>query len=156
MNVRSYGSFDEMMSDMAAAEAEANEKVTDIQRQITWGSKAMALVYHGTTYIPIFGSVYSKQHLWDSERKYYPEKMSDEQDEEFSEILSNIEDAHERGYRYGDWFSILEPAGEIGSHHIVNLYPITDEDFEVAKASGWESLPIERMREIPNQMEGDA
>jgi len=60
-----------------------------------------------------------------------------------------------RGLRYGNHFSVITPDGEWGSTHIGTCWPITEEDFNEAKANGWtpSEVMVDRMsREIVESM----
>ena len=48
------------------------------------------------------------------------------------------EGPYQRGRRYARNYSVLAPDGEPGSVHVCTMAPITAEQFEVAKAAGWD------------------
>lgn len=50
-------------------------------------------------------------------------------------------EACQRGYVFTRSFSVVEPVGELGSHHLSTLIPIQEAEFRRAKEGGWEPTP---------------
>ena len=61
-----------------------------------------------------------------------------ERDSEYEEDWPILDEATHKGYVFGEWFSVAEPTGEWGSNHESRMVEIEEEDFEAAKARGWE------------------
>jgi hypothetical protein len=51
--------------------------------------------------------------------------------------MERTDDSYTRGYRFGRWYSVVEPDGEVGSAHISACWPISRRDFEYARRNGW-------------------
>ena len=60
-----------------------------------------------------------------------------EDDSPYEEDHENLDDATERGYIFGEWFSAACPEGELGSTHISRLHEITKHQFEAAQRLKW-------------------
>lgn len=141
-SVKGFSSLEEMVAWMTENEKQANTKISPFQREhIGWGSYAIRMVEGG---LAIFGYIYDEGE--------YPDEPG----------LETIKESHARNYRYGMWYSSVEPGGEEGSAHLSDLWPISAADFEMAKASGWElnhelaqqlstSITQEMSREIESQ-----
>lgn len=104
-----FESVDDAFAAMDKAEREANERAHPLQRAIGYGAFAVRALGE----ITIWG--------------FIPEKHEAEP----------YEDSFERGYRFGKWYSVVCPEGELGDAHISTLWPIRKEDFDHAKANGW-------------------
>lgn len=129
-----FSSMEEMNEYMENQEREANESILEPQRVIGWGSYVFRLVED----LAIWGYIFS-------ENKFVIEEMLAEGSatkEELEAELVDLRDSHARGYRYGMWYSVVEPTGEYGSAHISALWPITKEDFEIGRANNWELVPV--------------
>jgi hypothetical protein len=60
--------------------------------------------------------------------------------------MEGLQRSHVHGYRYGKWFSTVEPTGEYGSAHVAALWEITQADFEQAERNQWQVWPELAMR----------
>jgi hypothetical protein len=121
-----FDSSDEMFAYMDEQERIAIAGALPEQWLIDWGSWAVRMVED----LAIFGEI------WDQEQVLGPDP-----DEEAEEELRQIIDSHRRGYRYGKWYSEVEPEGEYGSAHVVSLWEISKDDFEVGRRNGWRIWP---------------
>lgn len=137
-----FGSLDEMFAAQAEAEKVANDNVLPKQREITWGTYWMRPTDDG---IIIWGYVMTLDEVIQEEIEYsYP----DEPEVDPTAIRSHFTERYERGYRYGRAHSLWCPEGELGDSHISVLWPITKEDFELAKTSGWNPGPTEMFNQM--------
>jgi len=132
ISIQGFSTFEEMDDFLAESEREAIANTLPEQWQITWGSYVVRVVER----LVIFGIVYTEEQFLNTSLK-----GEAEYDEEIRAELDDLRAAHERGYRYGRWFSEVEPDGEYGSAHVVNLWRITEEDFVAARHNGWHLNP---------------
>jgi hypothetical protein len=123
---------EEFFQFMAQQEAEAIAHTLDEQWAIGWGTYVLRVVDG----LWIFGKIFTEAQFLEVEQ--FDEA---ELDEEGQYELQHLRDMHERGYRYGQWFSEVVPNGEYGSSHVVNLWEISYPDFREAQARGWEVPP---------------
>jgi hypothetical protein len=121
-----------MFEYMAKQEQEATQATLREQWQITWGDR----VFRVADDLTIWGHIFT----WD---EFLTENTpaGEEPDEEILLELEDLKSAFRRGYRYGQWFSEVEPDGEYGSAHVVSLWQITQDDFEVARRNEWHPWP---------------
>jgi hypothetical protein len=131
-SIQGFESLEEMQRYLLAEERSMIARTLPEQWNITWGAR----VVRNADGLPIFGHVFT-------EREFLGESITGDpaQDEETMAELDDLRDAHERGYRYGRWYSTVEPDGEYGSAHVVALWEITETDFERARAGGWTLWP---------------
>jgi len=114
-SIMGFESFEELQEYMATAEREAVEKTIPKQWEITWGSFVIRVVDR----LVIFGRIWTEFNYHEGEYELQ-------------------QDAHSRGYRYGRYYSVVEPEGELGSAHISTLWEITQSDFLTAMLNGWQ------------------
>lgn len=119
-----FESMEEIMSYMAEAEETAIAQTLPEQWDITWGD----YVIRRQDDVAIFGVVFTEDEL---------SFGTEASPEEIEEELRGLRSAYGRGYRYGRWFSIVEPNGELGSAHVCSLWKISQDDFELARGKGW-------------------
>jgi hypothetical protein len=125
---KEFDSVDDAFAWMKRQEDLANREVHPIQQKIVRGTHAMRLFHD----FPIFGYIFTEDELREGERSH----GADEDELAFTmEVLAK---SYERGYRHGRWYSVVEPEGELGDTHILNLTPITRNDFEEAQSYGWQ------------------
>lgn len=117
---QSFDSMEEMLEFMAKAEAEANQMLLDEQRGIGYGDYWCRPVPEQGVFV--FGRVMPEEEAYDGED---------------AGSIAMLRDSYSRGYRFGTAYSILGPEGELGSTHIANMWPITEEDFNDAAAQRW-------------------
>lgn len=118
--VISFDSFDDALRKMQEAEERANASTIPAQRAITYGDY---WCYPNSMYdVVIFGRV------WTEGEAYEGEDL---------DTIRTLKNSHERGYRFGIAYSVIEPDGEIGSTHIANMIPISKELFDEAKRLEW-------------------
>ena len=124
-----FENTEEMLEYMAAQEEEAIANTLPEQWAITWGDYVVRFVDD----LVIWGDLETQEELIESE-------TSDDEEESRVELEQAL-DSHGRGYRFGKWFSDVEPTGEYGSAHVVSLWKITKEDFEIASRNDWMMWP---------------
>jgi hypothetical protein len=127
MEFQQFDSLDEMFAFMAEAERQANERVTEEQEQVSWGSYWIRTDQG----FPIFGHVFTRPELIASEIHAGGEP------EEAEQTARHYDGMLERGYLFGWAYSYIEPDGELGSTHRSTVRPITEQEFEAARERGW-------------------
>ena len=146
IRVTSYNSVEEMLADQAEREASANAAVMDRQREIVWGSYAIRFYESGENEtLLIFADLY------DLETLVAAEESAGTDAEELEMFRARTEMLYQRGYRSGDYYSVIEPTGEFGDAHIATMWPISQDDFERARELGWH-LPEKTERRIYAEM----
>lgn len=120
---------------------------TRAQRAIGWGCYGW-LRYTPTPGAPlwqpctIYGRIYSEIELRAAEAG--AERTLREQG--FGPVpaehtIATVLSAYRVGWRYGMWYSEIEPYGEAGSNHIAHLAPMTRVQFGQARRLGWPEIP---------------
>lgn len=135
VSIVGFDSMEEMLLYMAGGEKDANESVLAPQEKITWGDYVVRL--HQATNMML--AIWS--HLHTQEQVAAEITDSVEEQAEVEAELRGLTRAHARGFRYGRWFSQVLPQGEYGSAHIVSCWPITSEDYEMARTNDWQLWP---------------
>lgn len=125
-----FDSLEEMQAAMREREDAANARLTPEQKEVDWGD---CWVQAGDDML-IFGRCMTRDEVRTSEQ----ECGAPPDEVEWS--CASIDEAHGRGYRYGQAWSVLEPDGEYGSTHIASMLGrITQEDLDYARELGWSS-----------------
>lgn len=140
-HIRSFASFDQAIEYMQINEQEANAHLAPEQAALTWGS-------HFASFIPrdrlvIFGYCMTLDEATadeaDAMRRTGDDPDSQEEAaQELEYTRGMLAGAHLRGYLFGRAWSVVEPAGELGSTHRGNAWPISADLFHAAEAAGWE------------------
>jgi hypothetical protein len=146
------GTLEEILAYMAEAEEEANARpLLPSQREIDWGSYVFSVEEVGEgEALAIFG------HVWSFDEWQEKEKRAGATQEELDYSSERIVDAHERGYRYGEYWSVATfGRPDIGSKHISVLWPISRRDFEYARRIDWR-LNEEFFRRVQEQVRQEA
>lgn len=141
--VGSFEDLDELFEEMAQDEEAANARVLPRQREIDWGSYVFRAVENGAGQaLAIWG------HVWTLEEFLEREKKAGAEPDELGYVEFRAKELHARGYRYGEYYSIVAERPDIGSAHIASLWPISRRDFEYARRLRWEIWPdfLERMK----------
>lgn len=125
--VQSFDNFDDMMNAISKGVESAKARMTPEQEAITYGDYWMR-VWEG---IPIFGYIIPRDELEASEREL---GATDEEIEYENDVLDA---SYANGFRFGRAYSVMEPDGELGDTHVIDMIPITKEQFEEAKSLGW-------------------
>lgn len=129
VHFRQFDSFEQACEFMENAAKEANQMLASRQKEITWGSYWVR--FEPTEQLIIFGHVYTMRELVDGERK-----AGADEDELFT-IMQTVKNAHDRGFLFGDAYSVWCPEGELGDTHRSTVWPITEEQFKEAKTYQW-------------------
>lgn len=121
--------WDQAQETMRRMEDEANSLLTDEQKAITWGSPWMRL--SPEMGVVVFGLIWTREQMLASDPEAFP----------------HYEESHARGYRFGGAWSDMTPPdrypqGELGDTHIYDMVPITPEEFEQAKAVGFNTAEV--------------
>lgn len=123
ISVQGFESMEEMFAYQAEQEARATAETLPEQWLIDRGS----YVFRAVEGLAIWGHIFTRDEFLGDEKG----------DEELLAEWEDLEDAYTRGYRYGKYYSVVEPTGEYGSAHVVTLWAITKQDFEQARMAGW-------------------
>lgn len=132
MSVTTYNSYEEMMQAMAENEDAANSRVSERQREVTWGSHYVGFHPYADDVIVIFGYVFTQEQANESELR------AGASEEDAADAAAALANAHERGYRFGRGYSSFLPEGELGSTHISTIWPVSKELFDAAMVAGWD------------------
>jgi hypothetical protein len=130
----SFESLEQAFAFMDESEAEANQRVLPEQRGITWGDHAVrvwASPTVGTPPLMIYGQIFTEDQLVATETD------AGATADEIVYELRVLRESHARGYRYGQWFSLVTPAGEYGEAHIADLWTLSEEEFQRAQSHDW-------------------
>lgn len=127
--VQEFDSFEEALEYMARATDEANTKLADEQKSVTWGSYWVRFVPDHQ--LMIFGHVFTRDEFTQAERD------AGATQEELDYSLQHYEENLARGYVFGRAYSVWEPRGELGDTHRYNLWPISQANFEEARLFQW-------------------
>ena len=134
--LQGFASMEEMQAFLAEQEESAIADTRPEQWQITWGSRVLRMYSIGSgddDLLAIFGHIYTEAEFLAEN----PQPPGSEAEEEILAELNDLRDQYTRGYRYGRWYSTLEPHGEWGSAHVVSLWEITTEEFNEARMRDW-------------------
>lgn len=132
MQIKSFKSFDDMVTFMEANERIAIGNTRPWQWAIGYGDHWMrSITAFGQESMPVFGYVLTLNEIEQAEM----ETGSDE--DELAYTITQTENSFRRGYRFSRFYSMTESEGELGNVHVSNLYPITAEQFELAKSKEW-------------------
>jgi hypothetical protein len=100
----------------------------------------------------IFGEGWSLDHADKNELKCYGvttvDELSKEDQEAYLWSQQSLKDSRERGYIFGNAFSVICPEGELGSTHVYDIWPISREAFEEGKEQNWR--PVLDREHSPN------
>lgn len=106
-----------------ANEAQAYASAPPVLRDITWGDHFARLVPE--LQVVVFGRCHTFDEFAATEGLEAAARWRDE-------------GPYQQGRRYARSYSPLAPEGELGSVHVCTMVPITPEQFETAKAYGWD------------------
>lgn len=83
----------------------------------------------------IFGEAWSREQAIASEVRCGADR------DEAEHTQTGLDDSRKRGYLFGRCYSLIEPDGEIGSTHAVDVVPVSEDVFELARANDWMPNP---------------
>jgi hypothetical protein len=134
--MRSFNSLEELFAAQREAEAAAQDEIPEgLRERISWGTPCISP--RPDFGVIIFGRVSTEDELREKEDEH---------------TLESLRDAHERGYRFGWWHSVIEIEGEPGSQHLVNLWPISPEQYAEARRAEWVPQRLPWLREVLIEM----
>lgn len=136
VHFESFDSLDEAFATMARGEAAANARLHERQRAMTPPCWFVRVIDFGNDRVVVFGEVPAFEEMDRVERELGAG------DEEARETDKMLRGAFERGYLFGQCFSVVEPEGEWGSTHKVDVWPITQAQFEEAREFNWNPQAI--------------
>lgn len=71
------------------------------------------------------------------------ERAAGAEERETNDVIRRTRDGFARGWRYGRWFSVISPGGELGAHHVACLTRMTAAQFQAMQAAGWKRRPVD-------------
>lgn len=113
-----FDNWDDAQKLMMQKEREANESLCPRQREIVYGSYWLRVQGTLLEYGRVLGQNEAEAH----------------QDRE---TVQQMRDSYRRGYRLSMAHSILDPGGVLGDTHLAVMWPITEEEFELAQKQSW-------------------
>lgn len=129
MTYMEFGSLEEMLAYQAEAEKRANEMVVEEQRAISPGD-------YWCRPVPEMGLFEFGRVATEAEVLGLYSEDEEESPEEYWARLQG--ENRERGYRFSKAYSLLAPEGEWGDTHVLNMWPISEEDFHKAASANWD------------------
>lgn len=141
MNVEGFDSIESLFDAMHQAEQDANLTLAPEQQTLTWGSYLTAFIPEASQLLVVFGRCWTAQEWLDSERRAMLDQGDDPIEPVFAAELEAVHrqmlDAHERGYLFGRYYSVVEPTGELGSLHRSRVWPTSELLFLAAQQAQW-------------------
>ena len=147
-----FESLEELLAYQEKQEQEAIERTLPSQWEIGWGDHVLRVVED----LAIWGHIFSEREFLGMNTK-----PGEAPDEETLYELDTLRASYLAGYRYGLWYSVVEPEGEYGSAHVSTLWKINGDEFTIAKRRGWELWPeiahriVEEIETDHEEEEGD-
>lgn len=130
MTVIGFDNWDDMQRHMAEAEEAANTRVSDPQREISYGSTWLRF-FDPAGRVVIFGKVHTLEEIRDAETRLGAS------DGEVYGVIEHTKEMNERGYVFGTCWSTLEVRGELGNTHRSEIWYCPPALFEHAQAHDW-------------------
>lgn len=131
-----FDSFEQAQAFMQRAEDAANASLQqgqiDLRDDLAHERYWMQPTEYGFI---VYGHCFSEAKLRETTKAAYA-KEPDEDDYSEDEIASSL-DARKRGYMFGKAWSSGYPEGELGSTHVSQVIPISEEMFNCAREAGW-------------------
>jgi hypothetical protein len=124
--------FDYMRKSETAANAGLHEK----QKALTWGQYWVRF-WDVASKTLIFGKVMTVEEFAQAEAEAAAASKDPMALGEMEHEVAALRQRHGRGYLFGYCWSTIEPNGELGDTHQANVWPISEELFEAAKAANW-------------------
>lgn len=148
------GTWEELQELMARNEYTANTELWPEQKNMleTKGDQYFLNIQPGLDFA-IFGEAWSVETSDRSELKSYGVKSVEELStgdngdrEAYDYTCKALRASRERGYIFGQAYSIVCPDGELGSTHVSQMWPISKEAFEEARTLNWK---LDKPKEFP-------
>jgi len=144
-----FNSIEDAYDFMRRGDEFGNRNLHPAQQAITWGDYWVRF-YDVANRLIIFGYGYTYDEFVAAESEGMdaitdPEERM-EREEELRYSIASVRDSHERGYMFGWAWSKGER--DLGSTHRFNMWPISKELFEAAKAVDWDVDRLPRGGEL--------
>lgn len=136
--------FEELMAERERLEKQAASYISPEQEVFTDGTKRyfMRPVPMDDQVLIIWGWTWD----WEWQKSEWVDLPESEEKAEARTEYQTYKESLTRGYVFTRSFSLFEPSGEFGSHHVSALIPITEEDFHHAENNQW--VPDEETKRI--------
>jgi hypothetical protein len=135
---------------MAVMERRLLAMASPAQRAIGWGSWVWMRFepQPGWVSVPdravtVYGYIFTQSELERREREAMAKLMGmgHQPVQNPADTVAACHESHRLGWRYGTWYSEIEPGGEPGENHIAMLHRLSRVQFEAARAAGWPQEP---------------
>ena len=134
---------------MAVTERRLLAMASPAQRAIGWGSWVWMRFeprpgwLSGTDRaVTIYGYIFTQSELERREREALARLMElGHAGQDPADTVAACCESHRLGWRYGSWYSEIEPEGEPGENHVAMLSRLSRVQFEAARAAGWPEEP---------------
>ena len=125
----------EILEARQAQEEVAYHWISDEQWALADGRKHHFMIPHpyGEQTLMIYGWTWD----WEYDKEKWKDLPPGEERRESEYEYETYMDSLKRGYAFTRSFSVIEPVGELGSHHISTMVPLTEEQFNNAEANAW-------------------
>ena len=131
MEIREFGSLEEVQKFLTESRKAAINRIVPFQEKIGYGDYALTI-----SQVLIVGRIHTiedNEKWWDANMKDWRENP--EQVEEFNAEQQMTKANYEDGFRFGTWYSVYEPNGELGSKHCSTfLCKLTEEEFNFIRS----------------------
>lgn len=135
-NITTADTFEELLEHQAQQEDRAYEWISTEQWDIADGSKHYFM--RPTPFQDQMLMIYGWTWDWYGDKEQWEQLPHDSEDyQERKYEHKHYTASLKRGYVFTRSFSLVEPEGELGTHHLSGLIPITEKHFEEARSSGW-------------------
>lgn len=143
MEVKGFNSLEEMHEYMAQQTDLANENLHPVQVDLRNDVTAPRFWVRPSPEegCLIFGHAYSFTELCDVESAFV-NPQDEESIDEFRWTIRAMRENRQRGFLTGRMYSIFMPEGDPHDNHVAEVFPISTEAFEEAKAAGWKAVHI--------------
>lgn len=134
---------------MAITERRLLATASPAQRAIGWGSWAwmrfeprMGVLSIPDRPLTIYGYIFTQSELERREREALARLMAmGHAAQDPADTIAACHESHRLGWRYGTWYSEIEPEGEPGENHVAMLHRLSRVQFEAARTAGWPQEP---------------
>lgn len=136
----SFDDFEQAAKHMQEAEAAANASSHPDQHAITYGNHWFA--WYDEMQLAVFGEVFTQDEY------LRRETAAGASAAEAKRSWKGVVDDHERGYRFGIAYSLVEPEGELGTTHVASMVPIDANQFLGAQEAEWDFARAMEVRDL--------
>jgi hypothetical protein len=137
--IRNFTTIEELSQWIEDQTNAANAALFPEQQALEWGDPWVRFLFtlEGDALI-IFGRAYTLEEFHDIEIAH-----GATEDEWTQYTQPTLEASYADGYLYGRCFSTVEPTGELGNTHRVNVWPISQTLYDYAHEKGWDPATFE-------------